>query len=334
MKKLKPEEKIAIIEQAPVEAQLMIAKAFIRKDIKDEDIQYTFNNATLEELAGDSEIENIDVDEEPEGIGAITGNFTIRTTRPQAGNKNYIRKSDGGWSPCIKGNPTYKPCNVLANCVGYANGRFNEIYNEIKKYSGCKYPMSTNAENFIEVAKKLGLKTGSTPKPGAIICWQKGTLSSKDGAGHVEVVERINDNGSIYTSSSGWGSSAIYWNSTRKNTDKNWGMKSTGYTFRAFIYNPAVTEDPVVYTKGIYKCKYNMYIRKSPNGEIVKVKDCTDAMKSALTSKKPNDNAIIKKGTQFTALDITKSGKEYWAKNYSGYICINDGKVEYCSKTK
>lgn len=84
--------------------------------------------------------------------------------------------------------------------------------------------------------------------------------------------------------------------------------------------------------KGVYKTKYNMNIRKSPNGAIVKVKDCTTAMKKALTSNKPNDNAVIKKGTNFTALDVVKSGNSYWGKNYSGYICIKDNKNEYCTK--
>lgn len=334
MAKLKAEEKIARIEMAPKEAQIMVAKAFLSKDIKDENIQYTFNTDTIEEMnEPDVEIENLGNEEELEGIGAEYTPFTTRTSVPKAGNKNYIRKVSGGWSPCIKGNPTYKACDVLSNCVGYANGRFNEIYNAIKGTTGCKYPMSTNAENFIEVAKKLGLKTGSTPKPGAIMVWQKGSLSGSDGAGHVEVVEIVYNNNSVYTSSSGWGSTKPFWNSKRTNNNGRWGMTS-GYKFRGFIYNPAVKEEDTGYTKGIYKCNYDMYIRKSPNGEIVKVKECTDAMKKALKSKKPNDNAIVKKGTQFTALDIVKEGKAYWAKNYSGYICINDGKVKYCKKTK
>ena len=83
-------------------------------------------------------------------------------------------------------------------------------------------------------------------------------------------------------------------------------------------------------TKGIYKTLYNMNIRKSPNGDKVKVKDCTDAMKKALTSKNPNAYAVVKKGTKFTALDIVEDNG-YWAKNYSGYICI-ENKKEYCKK--
>ena len=102
------------------------------------------------------------------------------------------------------------------------------------------------------------------------------------------------------------------------NTIKTYGSKLKYYK-----------EEP---KKGVYKTKYNMNIRKSPNGDIVKVKDCTSAMKKALVSTNPNDNAVIKKGTNFTALDVVKSGNSYWAKNYSGYICIEDNSKIYCTK--
>lgn len=332
-KKLTDKEKIDRVEMAPIEAQVMVAKAFLNKDIPDESIQYTFNTESPESMnEPDIEIENVHNEEDLEGIGAVYTSFTTRTSIPKSGNKNYITKSTGGWSPCIKGNPTYKECNTLANCVGYANGRFNEIYNGIMGTTGCKFPMSCNAENFIEAAKKLGLEVGSVPRPGAIMVWQGGSsLKGSDGAGHVEVVELVYDNNNIYTSSSGWGSSKIFWNTKRNNNNGRWGLTS-GYKFRGFIYNPAVKESE--YIKGIYKCNYNMYIRENPNGRIKKVKECTSAMRSALTSNKPNDNAIIKKGKQYTALDVVQDGNGYWAKNYSGYICIDDGNVKYCTRTK
>lgn len=168
--------------------------------------------------------------------------FTVRTAKPGAGNKCYIRQATGGWNSCIQGSPTDSQCNVLANCVGYANGRFNEIYNEITGNRSNKYnTLNCNAENFIERARNAGLEVGQTPRAGAIMCWQKGTtLSGSDGAGHVAVVERVNSDGSVYTSESGYGSSA-FWNQTRYNNNGRWGIGS-GYTFRGFIYNPAVKE--------------------------------------------------------------------------------------------
>ena len=168
--------------------------------------------------------------------------FTVRTAKPGAGNKCYIRQATGGWNSCIQGSPTDSQCNVLANCVGYANGRFNEIYNEITGNRSNKYnTLNCNAENFIERARNAGLEVGQAPRAGAIMCWKKGaTLSGSDGAGHVAVVERVNSDGSVYTSESGYGSSA-FWNQTRYNSNGRWGIGS-GYTFRGFIYNPAVKE--------------------------------------------------------------------------------------------
>lgn len=163
--------------------------------------------------------------------------FAIRNTKPEAGNKFYNNGNNGGSSWCVNGNPTDKGCNVLANCVGYACGRFNEIIGSMKYKTLC-----SNAENFIERAQAAGLEIGSTPKPGAIMCWAKGSLNGNDGAGHVAVVERVNADGSVYTSESSWAGAAFF-NATRSNANGRWGMAS-GYTFRGFIYNPAVKEEP------------------------------------------------------------------------------------------
>lgn len=223
------EQKIQNIESAPEEARLMIAKAYIRDDIPDENVQYEFNTDSPEQLNEDGEIENLNADD-PEGIGA-TG-FTMRTTRP-ANNKNFITRGSGGWNTCIKGNPRYQYADALANCVGYASGRFNEIINIARETTGCTYTtLSCNAVGFKERAEAAGLKTGSTPRRGAIMCWGK-----EGAAGHVAIVERVNNSNSVYTSESGWGSSAIFWNSTRSNNNGRWGI-GAGYYFRCFIYLP------------------------------------------------------------------------------------------------
>ena len=223
------EQKIQNIESAPEEARLMIAKAYIRDDIPDENVQYEFNTDSPEQLNEDGEIENLNADD-PEGIGA-TG-FTMRTTRP-ANNKNFITRGSGGWNTCIKGNPRYQYADALANCVGYASGRFNEIINIARETTGCTYTtLNCNAVGFKERAEAAGLKTGSTPRRGAIMCWGK-----EGAAGHVAIVERVNNSNSIYTSESGWGSSAIFWNSTRSNNNGRWGI-GAGYYFRCFIYLP------------------------------------------------------------------------------------------------
>jgi hypothetical protein len=231
------EEKIRRIEMAPAEVQVKVAKAFLRDDIADENVQYLFNTDTIEQLNDtneDSAIENVNAPT-PEGIGA--GEFFIRNSKP-SGNKNFITTGKGGWNTCIQGYPTDSGANVLANCVGYASGRFNEIINEARGTTGCTYKyLNCNAENFIERAQSAGLKTGSTPRVGAIGCAMKGsTLNGGDGAGHVWIVEKVNSSTSTYTSESGYGGSA-FWNQTRSNSNDRWGLGS-GYTFRAYIYLP------------------------------------------------------------------------------------------------
>ena len=229
MAQLSSEERIARVEQAPEAVRVMVAKAFLRDDIDDENVQYLFNADSPEQLNEDGEIENLNADD-PEGIGA-TG-FTMRTTRP-ANNKNFITRGSGGWNTCIKGSPRYQYADALANCVGYASGRFNEIINIARETSGCTYTtLNCNAVNFKERAEAAGLQTGSTPRRGAIMCWGK-----EGDAGHVAIVERVNNNNSVYTSESGWGSSSIFWNSTRTNNNGRWGC-GAGYYFRCFIYLP------------------------------------------------------------------------------------------------
>ena len=165
--------------------------------------------------------------------------FKPRLTKPEKGNKYYITKASGGWSPAIKGNPVDTDCDVLANCVGYALGRFNEIGN----YGYCKYLHPVNAEKFLQNCDNL--RVGSEPRLGACMVWKKGdSNSSEDGAGHVAIVERIDSNTQILTSESGYGNSKIFWTQVRKKGSGNWGMSSS-YTFLGFIYNPATTENSI-----------------------------------------------------------------------------------------
>ena len=166
--------------------------------------------------------------------------FTIRTSKPK-NNKFYMRRSAGGYSDAILGKPTDSTANVLANCVGYANGRFGEIIHELTGYNGIQYQLVCNAEDFIEKAKKYGLKISDTPSLGGIMVWRKGKIGTgSDGAGHVAIVEKIIDANTIYTSESNYGGTAFL-NVTRTNTNKRWGLSSK-YAFRGCIINPAVTK--------------------------------------------------------------------------------------------
>ena len=166
--------------------------------------------------------------------------FAIRTTKPTAGNKYFIRDDEGGFNTCVLGSPTDKDCNVLANCVGYAQGRTLEIYKEMTGKTDNPFRMlNCNAENFIERAKSSGLEIVDYPVLGGIMVFQKGsTLSGNDGAGHVLVVEDIYDSNTIFTSESAWKGSAFF-NVKRNNNNGRWGMGSN-YSFRGCIVNPGV----------------------------------------------------------------------------------------------
>lgn len=159
----------------------------------------------------------------------------IRTTKPEAGNKYYVRQANGGYSTCIQGSPTDPGCNVLANCVGYACGAFNEELN--LGYE--KYHLNCNAENFIERAIASGLSVISKPCVGSILCWEgAGSL-----AGHVGIVIEVIDDNCIRTAESGYGSSTPFWITTRYNNNGRWGLNSN-YKVRGFIVNPNYPYNP------------------------------------------------------------------------------------------
>ena len=158
-----------------------------------------------------------------------------RTSIPTTWNELYNNYQNGGLSNCIKGCPVHPIANVLANCVGYACARFNEIYNEEAGKRGMTFPqLCCNAEEFWFVADRIGLKKGPVPKPGAIMCWE----GLGNAAGHVAIVERVNNQNQVYTSESGYGG-PFFWNAVRYRGDGNWGT-GAGYKFLGFIYNPGV----------------------------------------------------------------------------------------------
>lgn len=148
--------------------------------------------------------------------------FVQRKTAPAKNNKYYYED-----------NLFYKSNYGLPNCTCYAWGRFYELTN--KKPTGLA---TSNAENWYKDSR--GYEKGQTPRLGAIICWRKGKLhNAKDGAGHVAVVEHINNDGSFITSNSAYKGTMFY----RKTIEKNCKLK--GYTFEGFIYSP------ITFTSGI-----------------------------------------------------------------------------------
>jgi GH25 family lysozyme M1 (1,4-beta-N-acetylmuramidase) len=151
--------------------------------------------------------------------------FIPRLKKPEEGNPYYNTPEKGGYAVgIINGNPVDSGCNVLANCVGYAAGRFNEILSA-NKFLYFQY--APNPDQWVSVAKLAGLKTGDKPKLGAVLVWHR----------HVAIVEQINADGSIVTSESGYGCTPPFWTTVRTNKDGNWGG-GTDFNFITFIYQP------------------------------------------------------------------------------------------------
>lgn len=156
----------------------------------------------------------------------------IRTTLPEYGNPFYNNGENGGWSWCITGSPTCPGRNVLSNCVGWACGRYNEIIGEMRYPRFC-----CNAEDFTDIANDYGLPISNVPTLGGIMVWEGlGSL-----AGHVAIVERIDNPNQIFTSESGWNCD-YFWNATRTNDNGNWGMNGN-YRFKGCIVNPAIVSN-------------------------------------------------------------------------------------------
>ena len=153
--------------------------------------------------------------------------YTPRLEIPKKDNRYYIAKAEGGLNPGVA-RPSGSKLR-FANCVFYALGRFAELWKI--------WLDSTNAENFCDMAKRRGLEISQTPALGSIAVWAKGKVGDgSDGAGHVAVVEVINQTGSIVTSESGWNAKKEFWTTTRKN-DGNWGQ-SSAYKFLGFVMPP------------------------------------------------------------------------------------------------
>lgn len=149
--------------------------------------------------------------------------FTPRLTAPALNNKYFISTAGGGYNKCIERRGHW----VLPNCPGYAYGRFMEIGGVTK----CK--LSTHNACLWFGNTSDGYARGKSPKLGAVICWSKGSEP-----GHVAIVEKINKDGTIVTSESGYSAKKDFWTQTRRNNG-NWGQ-SSAYQFQGFIYNPWV----------------------------------------------------------------------------------------------
>lgn len=193
--------------------------------------------------------------------------FVPRLTRPEAGNKYYIRKISGGYSPAIKGKPTDPDCDVLSNCVGYADGRFHEIAN--RPQMDLFDPI--DAGEIYDNAIQHGLKASSKPALGALMCWR-----DKNGGGHVAIVEEIIDENTVNSSNSGWNSDAFYM-SIRKKGSGNWHT-NPDRIFLGFILQPNTPDPgPTPFTPYVIKLVAGTPIFKIDGSNVTKVSSITQS---------------------------------------------------------
>lgn len=117
----------------------------------------------------------------------------------------------------------------MPNCTAYAYGRAYEIlvtaYGEkvgapkLSRYNACTFYTYNIENNCYEY--------GSTPRLGAIACW------SGHGAGHVAVVEQINDDGTILISEASSSKKVHYRTKTIKGDGSDY---ASGYSFQGYVY--------------------------------------------------------------------------------------------------
>lgn len=158
--------------------------------------------------------------------------FDLAQLRPQRGDKYFITKKNGGFSPCIQIAGAPVDLDTLGNCVGYAVGMFNKIAGA----GYCKYLGSTNAENMAELAMRQGLRITTDPKLGGCMVWRKGKAGNgADGAGHVAIVSGLNPDGSVVTSDSAYNGTVYY---TKERSGARWSQPA-GYTYIGCIVNPS-----------------------------------------------------------------------------------------------
>ena len=256
--------------------------------------------------------------------GATTGYtpFKIRTAKPTKKDKfakNYIVKGNGGWSWCILGNPKDKECDVLSNCVGYANGRFNEIYNEIMGTTGAKYyALNCKAKLFIDRAKKTypDLVISDKPTPGAILVMGHATKS-----GHVIMVEEVINDKKFKSSESSYNGKAFY-SKIREYNKGHWGMSDAYYQI-GFIQNPAVTESKKV-TPPVEENKYKDQI----------LVHSTKLRCRTLPSLEGEILGYVEDGAYYN-YDKTEAGDGYtWYRIAEDQWCANTGTIEVIPKTR
>lgn len=170
--------------------------------------------------------QSVSVEETRAAMGTAIYEELSGTSAPETGITYIPRLNETGitgnkWYYDL--NPFYQSGYGLPNCTCYAWGRWGELLGE------------THSLPLGDAGKWLDSNTvydeGQTPKLGAVAVWKY----SDGGAGHVAIVEQINDDGTIITSNSAYGGTFFYTQTLSANNNYAWDTKTI---FQGFIYNP------------------------------------------------------------------------------------------------
>ena len=100
-----------------------------------------------------------------------------------------------------------------------------------------------------------------------------------------------------------------------------------GFANWKYLKDIPVQDDDYFVPNVNYELLYDINLRLSPyvkSDNIPKVKNIDAGTKKLLTSTNPNDNAIMRKGTQICPATITKSDNRIWASYGNCYLCAED----------
>lgn len=169
---------------------------------------------------------------------------SLRTTTPSKGNLNYYRfnytyEGQNGLNYCIARDNTGW---VLPNCTGYCWGAWREMLGEYHNLS------RANAEEWY--LKKDGYSRGSTPKLGAVACWEdrNNPHTSKTLGGHVAIVIEYGDDW-IKVAESDYYSFEFRINTYTYEKGEKYYTKYS--IFQGFIYFPEPITDSVTLTLNV-----------------------------------------------------------------------------------
>lgn len=157
-------------------------------------------------------------------------------------------------------NPYYATGYGMPNCTAYAWGRFWEVGDPlsagINKPDPYQLPGYWDGGLWWSKVDRNVYQTGQTPQLGAVICFERPGY-----AGHVAIVEQINNDGTIVTSNSAYSGTYFYTQTLSASNNYSWGT----YVFQGFIYNPFGGDVPTPTNRKKSNFKWIFYARKIRN---------------------------------------------------------------------